>query len=477
LAALTQFKKLQDQLSQAKERLATTQRDKQETKHEVSEVKRRTEKIQEKAAEARRQIFSQQQELRTLRQRLREAKDPAVAAQKAKADAAAAASARNLNMDKPMPAPNRIEAFTGGVQEEGRATGNETLESTDANNDRPLTGDSEVAPLYVLKKEDGAGPHQNSLTSLAAAGSLAGSRRSIQSAPSGDLKTSSSNVSLQEELINDMQLVRQVCSAPTTLEGGLGFGSYLSAGGDSWLPEGCEITEADEDDEAEIYLLKQPNNVTLAKLRHPSGAEALLDLSTAFVLAWRLPDGRAAAGANTMLLSALQPVQPRADVGITASILAENDPDHNSSALAEVRHASTEPNDAPWRLMQLDDSNNEPSALLMQSSSDEQGASWRCKRSYTLGPNWLREDVLVENMAKATSITIGEEVPDETAVNRAAAVMKPSLLIATPASVTLRTDRSVNEETDTEAEGEVTTVPPLGFWVKRRWWVAEATTG
>lgn len=298
----------------------------------------------------------------------------------------------------------------------------------------------------------------------------------MQSAPSGDLKTSSSQQSVNEgleELIHDMQLVRQICSAPTTTGAaddlGLGLTPLAApATVDSWLPDGCVDWEADEDDEAEIDLLKQPNSVTLARLRHPSGAEALLDLGSAFVLAWRLADGRAAAGAGTRLVSALQPVVPLGPE-VTIAELASDDVDDIAVPSAADTKFGSELN-TPWRLMLLDDSNNEPSATLTRDGGDEQGAHWRCRRSYTLGANWLREEVFVENLAFATSITMGEEVPEETFVSDAAAIMQPSLLTANPAKVTLHSDPTVILE---EEEEGVATVPPCGTWSHRRWWVAE----
>jgi len=275
-----------------------------------------------------------------------------------------------------------------------------------------------------------------------------------------------------EELINDMQLVRQVCSAPTTTGAAdnLGLGLTPAGTADSWLPDGCVNWEPDEDDDAEIDLLKQPNSVTLARLRHPSGSEALLDLSSAFVLAWRLADGRAAAGAGTRLVSALQPIVSSAP-GVTIAEAASDDVDVDMlSAGADVNFDSACEFNTPWRLMLLDDSNNEPSATLTRDGGDEQGAHWRCRRSYTLGANWLREEVFVENLAFATPVAVGEEAPDETSVSDAAALMQPSILTASSAKVTLHSDPNVILE---EEEG-VTTVPPCGNWSHRRYWVAEA---
>jgi len=280
-----------------------------------------------------------------------------------------------------------------------------------------------------------------------------------------------------EELINDVQLVRQICSAPTTTGAvdNLGLMTPLAAAatGDSWLPDGCVDWQADEDDEAEIDLLKQPNSVTLARLRHPSGAEVLMDLGSAFVLAWRLPDGRAAAGAGTRLVSALQllvPLAPEVTIMDPGSDDVVDDIGDTAMPSAADAKFGSEFN-MPWHLMLLDDSNNEPSATLTCNSGEEQGAHWRCRRSYTLGTNWLREDVFVENLALATPIAMGEEVPDETLVANASALMQPSLLTASTAKVVLHSDPNVILE---EGEEGITTVPPCGNWSHRRWWVAEA---
>lgn len=128
-----------------------------------------------------------------------------------------------------------------------------------------------------------------------------------------------------------------------------------------------------DEDEAEIELLRTSTSA-LARLRHPSGSEALVDLRVGLILSWTLAGHVAGAGA----MPSLRP-----------------------QMLGRAKRSA-------WRVTLLDDLNNEPSVAL--TCGGEGTTWWRARRTITLGANFLREDLDVENISGAPhSFSIEEE--------------------------------------------------------------------
>jgi len=130
------------------------------------------------------------------------------------------------------------------------------------------------------------------------------------------------------------------------------------------------------EEDAEIELLR-PGGLNLARLRHPAGSEALLDLRGGLVSLWRLADGRAAPPGGVPWLW--------------------------SQELGGI-------DDRPWHLALMDDSNNEPSVTLSCGGGD---MWWLARRTLTLGSASVREDVSVENVSgEEATFTVAEEAYD-----------------------------------------------------------------
>lgn len=139
-----------------------------------------------------------------------------------------------------------------------------------------------------------------------------------------------------------------------------------SSAGKPWL-------EQEADEEAEIEVIRIGGRAA-ARLRHPSGAQATVDLRSGRILAWRRADGLTAPEGCVALL------QP--------SFL-------DSSTCGQAGGASS----GSWRLTLMDDSNNEPSVTL--SCGGDGGAwPWHLRRTLSLDAAYLRESLTIESLAE-----------------------------------------------------------------------------
>jgi len=135
-----------------------------------------------------------------------------------------------------------------------------------------------------------------------------------------------------------------------------------------------------EEEEAEIQLLR-PGGVPVARLRHPGGSEALVDLRSGLVCSWRLEGAGEASPGHLVLL------WPR---------------------------VLDEAGAPPWRVTLLEDSNNEPSVTV--SCGGDGHASWLVRRTLTLAAAALHERLTIENLAteEEVSFSVGERAATST---------------------------------------------------------------
>jgi len=197
-----------------------------------------------------------------------------------------------------------------------------------------------------------------------------------------------------DTLLLEMQQVRaafQVDVAKGSRRSPLSRGPPSPSGGRSSTAHAASIAgrasprhgAADDDEEADIEVVRSPNGASLARMRHPSGAEAAVDLRTGEVVSWCTRDGRAADTA--------QAAAPRAVQLIRLSLM-------DGASGGDVSQRSRR----AWRLVCLDDSNNEPSVTLACGGDGGQWP-WHLRRTLTLTADALREHLAVENLASSGS--------------------------------------------------------------------------
>lgn len=190
------------------------------------------------------------------------------------------------------------------------------------------------------------------------------------------------------------------------------------------------------EDEAEIELLR-PSGFAFARLRHPGGAEALVDLQSGHVLSWQLGNAVVTAAVPSLRL-----VEP-------------------GSSLSQ------------WRLTYLDDSNNEPSMTL---SCGEPGAYWRASRTVKLGADGLQERLVFENFsAQGVSVSVREELANMGAKCRQA-VETAQAMEAIQAAPALLSRPSVRVRRVGSPSGRcpaVAVVPPRSSWAAQNAWALE----
>lgn len=150
--------------------------------------------------------------------------------------------------------------------------------------------------------------------------------------------------------------------------------------GQTGLPRSLDAfaTSDYEDEDAEIDIIRRSGVAPMAVLRHPSGAEATLDLTTSCLSSWRRADGLLAPGAVPLMWP---------------SKLVGGDVRPGSAPSVLPR---------PWRLTLLDDSNNEPSVTL-SCGGDGSPWPWHLRRELTLGATFLREQLWIEHLASGSA--------------------------------------------------------------------------
>jgi len=201
--------------------------------------------------------------------------------------------------------------------------------------------------------------------------------------------------------------------------------------------QGGRVSADNDDEEAEIELLRGRGNA-VARLQHPLGAEAYVDLNRSIFLGWRLSDGRFADATK------MPPLWP--------------------SALAGQGAPS-------WRLTLLDDSNNEPSVVLVRGG--EPGSPWLVRRVLSAGKNWLREDVYVENTSDVEgtfSVTSGQ-VP-EGIISAKATALLPAAVLAAPEM----TPRRLLASGAANPSSSPVLLTPGSTWSGTQWWTSDSPT-
>mmetsp|Transcript_156716 Transcript_156716/g.272720 ORF Transcript_156716/g.272720 Transcript_156716/m.272720 type:complete len:118 (+) Transcript_156716:3-356(+) len=112
----------------------------------------------------------------------------------------------------------------------------------------------------------------------------------------------------------------------------------------------------------------------------------------------------------------------------------------------------------------MDDSNNEPS-ITVGCGGNKNGTWWRVQRMVTLGSNYLREDLCVENLSDAEASFAVVEGTYGTLVARGVLPMADSLAPIT---------RSLHPRKLKEAipvTGDTVTISPRGVWSTTQYWV------
>eukprot|EP00929_Paragymnodinium_shiwhaense_P111622 TRINITY_DN79967_c0_g1_i1.p1 TRINITY_DN79967_c0_g1~~TRINITY_DN79967_c0_g1_i1.p1 ORF type:complete len:570 (+),score=118.80 TRINITY_DN79967_c0_g1_i1:46-1755(+) len=210
------------------------------------------------------------------------------------------------------------------------------------------------------------------------------------------------------------------------------------SGGKKATKKEASNSKVEDEEEAEIELLRQNSQdgsspgVTLARLRHPSASEVLVDLSDALPLVWRLSDGRTVTPGN---LPVLWPVS----VDRTAK-----------GAMV------------PWVLALLDDSNNEPSATLT-CDGGAFGHWWKVQRTIIVCANSLREDVCIENVSDVKqSFCVGTESKDpiEASLNMPVVELKRRL-------------QDGSDGSSLQAQPISVELPPQGKWSETVLWLPQ----
>lgn len=183
-----------------------------------------------------------------------------------------------------------------------------------------------------------------------------------------------------------------------------------------------------EDEEADIELIKS-NGIVVAKLRHPSGTEALVDLRGGLVYGW-LEKGDANFTPGGPLLLWPEVLDRQEEV-------------------------------PSWRLNMMDDSNNEPSVTLVCEGGN---FPWKVERTITLGASEIREEVSLTNLSGTEArVQVVERSYGEVLAGRVSAEPPGPLASKIPSF-----RRAGPLQPPLSAA-----VPPGGSWEKEQRWVAD----
>jgi len=419
-AALADYEKVQDQLCLTHTKLVRERRLRAATESQVKEFEKRTIHVVAKTRDESARIYGQQQELRTLRLQLKQ-----IQAMQESSTATYSQFAAD---------------YSGAMTQHSQGSLAQTLQPSEFNIPMASTDDLQYtdnvdpnlpALLVDMWPHMGASPGENNEFVLR--GDSASRQDGNDAAEPVEEGEPNVDASL-EDLRVEINKVAQACDAgaSSSPRGPAGYLAHgVSNAGASSVGNGAQIDDMDEDeDEAEIDIVRQANGVSVARLRHPCGAEALVDLSSAVCVMWRLADGRTV---------------PACDVW---------------SLWPHVSQLTPHPEQPQWQLTALDDSNNEPSATLTCNGGDK-GRAWQVQRTFTVGSGWIHEEISMQNLSDVElSVSVGEEVKG--AKTELASGQKP---------VRLKRQRDDGPVAPpVKARPIVVTVPPRdGFSAKQRW--------
>lgn len=168
-----------------------------------------------------------------------------------------------------------------------------------------------------------------------------------------------------------------------------------------------------DDDDAEIEVIRN-EGVPMAcmRLRHPCCVEASVNLRTGHLISWHHVSSQ-----GDFVYEKCVPL-------MWPSILEQSNFEASTSEDQEFLR--------PWRLTQLDDSNNEPSVTL-SCGGDGTSWPWHVRRTLTLGAGFLRDSIYVENLldccgcsdASPTAITVWHGVMSDSEVSGLAVAIGP----------------------------------------------------
>eukprot|EP00747_Dinoflagellata_sp_TGD_P196959 gnl/TRDRNA2_/TRDRNA2_67744_c0_seq1.p1 gnl/TRDRNA2_/TRDRNA2_67744_c0~~gnl/TRDRNA2_/TRDRNA2_67744_c0_seq1.p1 ORF type:complete len:569 (-),score=109.92 gnl/TRDRNA2_/TRDRNA2_67744_c0_seq1:17-1651(-) len=219
-----------------------------------------------------------------------------------------------------------------------------------------------------------------------------------------------------------------------------------AGGQDATVDSAADQAHANELREAEIQLIPAASGHRalsasegsvrkVARLRHPEGAEAIVDLRDGAVLCWTLPGGKVIQAGSVPLLWP-EPVA-RAN--------------------------------APWQVTGMDDSNNEPSVTL--TCGADGSFWWRVRRTIALGSTWLREDLVVENLSnRQASFKVLEDSRGAAARRLPKEVEELACVKAARAAVARGAKQCQLHRLQAAPSGALEAVPASGRWnTTQRW--------
>jgi len=410
-AALAEYNRAEEQCRLVAERLAKEHRTRAACEVQTQELRQKADALGDTLKTELSSMHEQQKVLRRLRAQVREMQGLHVPTRTLLSPSDASAPAASASVPAPAtaggePAPSAVVQTTppSSAQAVPRAI------ATCVVAPRPPPGASPPRSRPVTAASGEGGPSQSARFAA---------RTSLR-------KSEPINVDMTlEGLLAEMQQVKLAFtgSRPAAECGSASTGTSMTAAGGGKLGAirgsgGASENQRwqDGDEEAEIEVIRSGGCGPAARMRHPSGAEAFVDLRSGCLRSWQRDDGLLAGEGSIPLL--------------WPSILDAAAPQGASPR-------------GLWRLTLMDDSNNEPSVTL-SCGGDGSAWPWHIRRTLTLGADVLRERLAIESVAEAGSAPVSFEVRDDFAGDAAASA----------------------------AAGEAVSLAPGGRWSASRVWLA-----
>mmetsp|Transcript_45285 Transcript_45285/g.145143 ORF Transcript_45285/g.145143 Transcript_45285/m.145143 type:complete len:498 (+) Transcript_45285:290-1783(+) len=377
-AALAEYHKAEEQCRLVAERLAKEHRTRAACEAQTQELRQKADALGDTLKIELSSMHEQQKVLRRLRAQVREMQGLHVPTRTLSSPSDASAPAASASVPAPAtaggePAPSAVVQTTppSSAQAAPRAI------ATCVVAPRPPPGASPPRSRTVTAASGEGGPSQSAR--LAARTSLR--------------KSEPINVDMTlEGLLAEMQQIKLAFtgSRPAAECGSASSGTFMTAAGGGKLGATRGSGGASEnqrwqdcDEEAEIEVIRSGGCGPAARMRHPSGAEAFVDLRSGCLRSWQRADGLLAGEGSIPLL--------------WPSILDAAAPQGASPR-------------GLWRLTLMDDSNNEPSVTL-SCGGDGSAWPWHIRRTLTLGADVLRERLAIESLAEAGSAPVSFAAP------------------------------------------------------------------
>jgi len=412
-AALAEYNRAEEQCRLVAERLAKEHRTRAACEVQTQELRQKADALGDTLKTELSSMHEQQKVLRRLRAQVREMQGLHVPTRTLLSPSDASAPAASASASVPAPATAGGEPAPSAVVQ--------TTPPSSAQAVPRAIATCVVAP----RPPPGASPPRS--RPVTAASGEGGPSQSARFAARTSLRKSEPiNVDMTlEGLLAEMQQVKLAFtgSRPAAECGSASTGTSMTAAGGGKLGAirgsgGASENQRwqDGDEEAEIEVIRSGGCGPAARMRHPSGAEAFVDLRSGCLRSWQRDDGLLAGEGSIPLL--------------WPSILDAAAPQGASPR-------------GLWRLTLMDDSNNEPSVTL-SCGGDGSAWPWHIRRTLTLGADVLRERLAIESVAEAGSAPVSFEVRDDFAGDAAASA----------------------------AAGEAVSLAPGGRWSASRVWLA-----